>query len=76
MEQRREDDVEDYWLIQFQRLMDRKPQSLIDKVDIMLFFILREFAYIYSLRKSGYYDAVLYPEGHSIHLFIEKVRLL
>ncbi|XP_033642845.1 E3 ubiquitin-protein ligase LRSAM1-like [Asterias rubens] len=31
MEQRREDDVEDYWLIQFQRLMDRKPQSLIDK---------------------------------------------
>ncbi|XP_022107745.1 E3 ubiquitin-protein ligase LRSAM1-like [Acanthaster planci] len=31
MEQRREDDVQDYWLIQFQRLMDRKPQALIDQ---------------------------------------------
>ncbi|XP_071948893.1 uncharacterized protein [Antedon mediterranea] len=30
MEKRREDDEQDYWLIQFQRLLDRKPQSLIN----------------------------------------------
>lgn len=31
MEQQREDGQEDYWLVQYQRLMDQKPQSLIDK---------------------------------------------
>ena len=32
MEQQKMDDQIDYWLIQYQRLMDRKPQSLIDQV--------------------------------------------
>ena len=32
MEAQRMADQEDYWLIQYQRLMDRKPQSLIDQV--------------------------------------------
>ncbi|KAJ8300947.1 hypothetical protein KUTeg_022466, partial [Tegillarca granosa] len=31
MEQQREDGQKDYWLVQYQRLMDRKPQSLIDQ---------------------------------------------
>ncbi|XP_064648999.1 E3 ubiquitin-protein ligase LRSAM1-like [Lineus longissimus] len=30
MEQQRLDDQHDYWLIQYQRLMDKKPQSLMD----------------------------------------------
>ena len=32
MEEQREDDMTDYWLVQYQRLMDRKPQALINKV--------------------------------------------
>ncbi len=32
MEEKRSSDQDDYWLIQYQRLMDRKPQSLIDQV--------------------------------------------
>ena len=32
MEDHREDTVAFYWLVQYQRLMDRKPQALIDKV--------------------------------------------
>ncbi|KAK3088307.1 hypothetical protein FSP39_017332 [Pinctada imbricata] len=31
MEERREDEQTDYWLVQFQRLLDRKPQALIDR---------------------------------------------
>ncbi|XP_076454610.1 E3 ubiquitin-protein ligase LRSAM1-like isoform X2 [Babylonia areolata] len=31
MEQQREDGQTDYWLVQYQRLLDRKPQALIDK---------------------------------------------
>ncbi|KAL4219600.1 E3 ubiquitin-protein ligase lrsam1 [Mactra antiquata] len=31
MEQQREDGQADYWLVQYQRLMDQKPQSLIDR---------------------------------------------
>ena len=32
MEQAREDDLADYWLAQLQRVLDRKPQSQIDRV--------------------------------------------
>lgn len=32
MEQERDDETKDYWLIQFQRLLDNKPQVLIDAV--------------------------------------------
>ena len=32
MEQQREDGQTDYWLVQYQRLLDKKPQALIDKV--------------------------------------------
>ncbi|CAH1786507.1 unnamed protein product [Owenia fusiformis] len=31
MEQQRLNDQKDYWLVQYQRLMDRKPQSLLDE---------------------------------------------
>ncbi|XP_022248887.1 E3 ubiquitin-protein ligase LRSAM1-like isoform X2 [Limulus polyphemus] len=31
MEERRAGEIQDYWLIQFQKLLDRKPQELIDK---------------------------------------------
>ncbi|XP_025112189.1 E3 ubiquitin-protein ligase LRSAM1-like isoform X2 [Pomacea canaliculata] len=31
MEEQRENGQADYWLVQYQRLLDRKPQSLIDK---------------------------------------------
>ena len=34
MEAQRQEDQDDYWLIQYQRLMDRKPQSLIDQVSL------------------------------------------
>jgi len=30
MEEKREDSIKQYWLIQYQRLMDRKPESLMD----------------------------------------------
>lgn len=32
MEQQKEDGQTDYWLVQYQRLMDRKPQALMDQV--------------------------------------------
>lgn len=32
MEQQKEDGQADYWLVQYQRLMDQKPQILIDRV--------------------------------------------
>jgi hypothetical protein len=35
LEERREGEIEDYWLIQFQRLMDQKPETLIIKVEIV-----------------------------------------
>jgi len=31
LEKRRESNVEDYWLIQYQRLLDNKPVSLLEK---------------------------------------------
>ena len=34
LEERREGEIEDYWLIQFQRLMDQKPETLIIKVKL------------------------------------------
>ncbi|XP_038045752.1 E3 ubiquitin-protein ligase LRSAM1-like [Patiria miniata] len=52
MEQRREDDVQDYWLIQFQRLMDRKPQSLIDQENNL------EFSVLEILNRSGADDYI------------------
>ena len=38
MEQQKEDGQTDYWLVQYQRLMDQKPQSLIDRVCIISSF--------------------------------------
>ena len=35
MEEARESDLADYWLCQLQRLMDRKPQSQIDRVCVV-----------------------------------------
>ena len=32
MEEQRQDGQTDYWLVQYQRLMDQKPQRLIDQV--------------------------------------------
>lgn len=32
MEQRRDNEIKDYWLIQYQRLLDAKPQILIEMV--------------------------------------------
>ena len=32
MEQQKENTQSDYWLVQYQRLMDRKPQAMIDLV--------------------------------------------
>ena len=32
MEEEKDDNTKDFWLIQFQRLMDNKPQLLIDDV--------------------------------------------
>lgn len=34
MEEQRLQDQTDYWLVQYQRLMDRKPQALIDQVSV------------------------------------------
>ncbi len=36
MENCKEDEAKDYWLIQFQRLMDNKPQVLIDDVSMIV----------------------------------------
>lgn len=38
MEHKREADVEDYWLIQYQRLLEKKPNSLLEKVRISSVF--------------------------------------
>ena len=35
MEVERDDNAKDFWLIQFQRLMDGKPQMLIDDVCVL-----------------------------------------
>ena len=32
MEHKRETDIEDYWLIQYQRLLESKPLTLLEKV--------------------------------------------
>ena len=32
MEKQRDDEQTDYWLVQYQRLLDSKPQALIDRV--------------------------------------------
>ncbi|XP_032240848.1 E3 ubiquitin-protein ligase LRSAM1 isoform X2 [Nematostella vectensis] len=43
MEERRVTDVEDYWLIQYQRLLDSKPQSLLEKeCDHVIADVLKE----------------------------------
>ena len=34
MEEQRLDGQADYWLVQYQRLMDQKPQRLIDQVSL------------------------------------------
>ena len=51
MEEQREADQTDYWLVQYQRLMDMKPQTLIDKVisafypfSILPFYLLTHFS--------------------------------
>ena len=38
MEQQREDGQTDYWLVQYQRLLDRKPGTLIDKVGVTMVY--------------------------------------
>ena len=35
MEEQRLDGQADYWLVQYQRLMDQKPQRLIDQVSLL-----------------------------------------
>lgn len=35
MEHKRETDIEDYWLIQYQRLLESKPRTLLEKVDFV-----------------------------------------
>ena len=42
MEERRQSDQVDYWLVQYQRLLDSKPQSLVDQV-YLIFRIWRNF---------------------------------
>ena len=37
MEEQREGQAQDYWLIQFQRLLDSKPQVLVDAVSFFHF---------------------------------------
>lgn len=34
MEKQRIDEMEDFWLIQFQKLLDRKPKTIIEAVSI------------------------------------------
>ena len=36
MEEQRLQDQTDYWLVQYQRLMDKKPQALVDQVCIFI----------------------------------------
>ena len=35
MEHKRETDIEDYWLIQYQRLLESKPLTLLEKVRVL-----------------------------------------
>lgn len=37
MEHKRETDIEDYWLIQYQRLLESKPLTLLEKVCFISF---------------------------------------
>ncbi|KAL3871234.1 hypothetical protein ACJMK2_039242, partial [Sinanodonta woodiana] len=52
MEQQREDGQIDYWLVQYQRLMDRKPQTLIDQENQL------EIAVVKILEQSGASDYI------------------
>ena len=38
MEHYKEDEAKDYWLVQFQRLLDSKPQVLVDDVSFVSSF--------------------------------------
>ena len=38
MEHKREADIEDYWLIQYQRLLESKPQTLLEKVALQHYY--------------------------------------
>ena len=42
MEEEKDDQTKDFWLIQFQRLMDNKPQLLVDDVSQFFFFFLEK----------------------------------
>ena len=42
MEEEKDDQTKDFWLIQFQRLMDNKPQLLVDDVSHFFFFFLEK----------------------------------
>ena len=39
MEDHRQDEAKDFWLVQFQRLLDSKPQILIDEVHLYTFLM-------------------------------------
>ncbi|XP_064616139.1 E3 ubiquitin-protein ligase LRSAM1-like isoform X2 [Liolophura sinensis] len=60
MEQRKKDGQVDYWLVQLQRLMDRKPQELIDQERLL------EIAVIKILEKADASDYISLFSRHRI----------
>ena len=52
MENYKEDEAKDYWLIQFQRLLDSKPSVLVDEVGNPLKYYIMLFSSSFSFSFS------------------------
>lgn len=68
MEERRQSDQDDYWLVQYQRLLDSKPQSLVDQENHL------EYEVIELLRRSD--AAEFIPHFAQRRMTIETVLQL
>ena len=79
MEQQRENDQVDFWLVQYQRLLDSKPQVLLQKVRItMQVFpsISKRFKCGIFKIKCNWTKKLLGPKSHLLHHFVPMVLFL
>ena len=58
MEHKREADVEDYWLIQYQRLLESKPNSLLEKVRIFCLLFRTSSVHKLDVRRLTHADVL------------------
>jgi len=84
MEDYKEDEAKDYWLIQFQRLLDSKPSVLVDEeneldvyiVEILMNANAKEYLPMFARKKvtKKQMDAMTHDELDSIGIHDEKTR--